>query len=136
MPIKLVDIPGLDLPLDSKWQVKALVIDGKSPALSALLEWKRKKPNDYKAIIKVLGFASLQYRVVNEKHVKQSANKTHGEVFEAIAYRMKARLMFFYDEEEASLIICAYSYEKGRGNQNAAFEKCAIYRDFYLENKQ
>ena len=135
MTIKLEDIPGLDLPLGTEWQIKAVVINKKSPAIYALSKWKETKPNDYKAIIKVLKLASVQNRVIIEKHVKQSANKSHGEVFEARAHRLKARLMFFYDDEKQALI-CTHGYEKGNGDQNAAFGKCATYRDYYFENKK
>jgi hypothetical protein len=129
MPIELVDIPGLQLPLHAQWQVKALVIDGRDPVRAALFRWNREYPKDYKAIIKVLKLAAQQYRVKQEKHVKQSKDKSHGEVFEAIAYTRITRLMFFYDESEASLIVCTNEYEKSRGDQDAAFARCAAFRD-------
>jgi hypothetical protein len=136
MSIELVDIPELSVPLNAKWQVRALVVDGRDPVRVALFNWKRAYPNDYKAIIKVLKLAASQRRVLNQKHVKKSRNKAHGEVFEAIAYTGIARLMFFYDEREKSLIVCTNEYEKGSGDQDVAFERCAKLRDFYQRNKK
>jgi len=134
MPIELVDIPKLSIPIHSRWQVKALVINGRDPARAALVDWKRKHPTDYEAIIKVLKFAASVYRVNNPQHVKQTENQKHGDVYEAIAYTGIACLMFFYDET-ANLIICTNEYEKGRGDHDLAFRRCASLHDYYLDNR-
>ncbi len=80
--------------------------------------------------MKVMCLAAQQDRVRNPKHVKKSGNAAHGNVYEMIAYTSRARLMFFYDDAEESLIICTNEYEK-KGDQDAAFARCAALREIY-----
>jgi len=58
-----------------------------------------------------------------------------GDVYEMIAYTGVARLMFFYDEEDDALIVCTNDYEKSRGDQSAAFRRCAALRSYYFRNR-
>jgi len=51
-----------------------------------------------------------------------------------IAYTGAARLMFFYDDSERALIVCTNEYEKSRGDQDAAFARCATLRNLYLKH--
>jgi|GEM_PF-1191583 len=140
MLFALQDIAGVDERYESAWRVKALSLADerlpnafKSPALSCLANWARCAPGDYKAIIKVLRIAgSTNPRVTNEKHVKKGAKYPH--IYEARAHTLKARLMFFYDEEE-STIICLNGYEKESGNQTQAFRRADDLRNLYLQLK-
>jgi hypothetical protein len=46
--------------------------------------------------------------------------------------------MFFYDAEDAALIVCTNEYEKGRGgsdSQDAAFARCAAFKKLYLQKR-
>jgi len=133
--ITLEDIPELGLPLNTSWQVKVLVVEGRNPVKTALLRWKKENQRDYKAILKVLRLTAQQYRVQKQEHVKKSANADHGEIYEARAHKGTARLMFFYEEGSQSLIICTHEYEKGRGDQDASFARCAAFKDLYESKK-
>ena len=135
MAIELVEIPGIEPRFETVWKVRALVIDERDPVRTALLQWKREYPKDFRAILKVMRIAAQQRRVLNPKQVKKSTNPKHGDVYEMIAYTGVARLMFFYDEADETLIICTNKYEKGRGEQDAAFERCATLRDLYQSNR-
>lgn len=142
MTFKLQEIPGLDASVQTVWKVRALVIglpDGdRNPTLAALDRWNQHHPKAYKAIIKVMKLAAQQQRVQNQKHVKKSSNEKHGDIYEMIAYTDIARLFFFYEKGENgedSLIICTHDYEKGVGDQDAAFDRCATLRDLYRKYK-
>lgn len=135
MTIELVEIPGLDTRCQTEWRVRALVVDGRDPVRAALIRWQSDYPDDYKAIMKAMRIAAQQYRVRNPKLVKKSADKKHGNAYEFIAYTNIARLMFFYDEAEDSLIVCTNEFEKGGGDQSAAFKRCVDLRDLYLKNR-
>ena len=135
MAIELLDIPGLDARHQTTWKVRALVVDGRDPVRAALFRWQREYPDDYKAIMKVMRLAAQQYRVHNPKHVRKSTDPKHGNAYEMIAYTGVARLMFFYDQGDESLILCTNEFEKSRGDQSAAFQLCALYRDLYFQTK-
>lgn len=135
---KLVEIPGLDPSVQTVWKVRALVIGDRNPTLAALDRWGREHPKAHKVIIKVMKIAAQQQRVQNPKHVKKSTNETHGDVYEMIARTDIARLFFFYEKGEKgedSLIICTHEHEKSRGDQDAAFGRCASLRDLYRKYK-
>ena len=133
--MELVEIPGFDRRNEKVWKVRALVLDGKDPVRAALLRWSRTSPKDFNAIMKVMRLAAQQDRIRNPKHVKLSANPKHGNVYEMIAYASTARLMFFYDQAGQSLIICTNEYEK-KGDQDAAFARCAAVRDIYQQRRR
>lgn len=131
MKTDLIDIPGLDFSETAMWTVKALVIDGKSPAFEALKKWATEEPKDYKKIKKAIEYAAQVKQTKDEKKVKKSQNPSHGQVYEFRADKMHARLMFFYDETERNLIICTNDYWKNKGNQNAAFAACTKLKQLY-----
>lgn len=134
MHVELQDIPGLDATCQTVWKIRSLAIDGKDPVRAALVDWQRKYPADFKAIYKVMKLAGQQHRVQNPKHIKKSSNPAHGNAYEMIAYTGVCRLMFFYDEQDASIIVCTNPFEKG-GDQDAAFGRCAAFRDLYFQSK-
>jgi len=134
MKVELAEIPGFDARYEKMWKVRALAIDNKNPALAALVNWQKHRPNDFRAILKVMRIAAQQDRVRNPKHVKKCGNPKHGEVYEMIAYTSTSRLMFFYDNDGESLIVCTNEHEK-KGDQDAAFERCATLKAIYLASK-
>lgn len=129
--LKLVQIPGLEDQEANEWKVRALVVCGKDPVRSALARWSREHPAGYKAIMKVMRMAAQTERVTNPKHVKRSSNPAHGQVYEMLGYTTVCRLMFFYDERREHCIVCTNDYEKGRGQQDAAFGRCAELKALY-----
>lgn len=147
MRTELIDIPGLFLGDKPLWKVKALKIHGMySFAIQALEEWSKdpKMKRDYELIIEAIQYAANVKRVGDERIVKVSDNHEHGEVYEFRAYDFDrqragcARLMFFYDESDESLIICTNSYEKDKGTtfaQDRMFAMCDRYKEEYERNK-
>ncbi len=135
MRVELVEILGVETQHQTKWKVRALVVDGRDPVRAALVRWQREHPDDYKAIMKAMRMAGQQHRLHNQKLVKKSSNPKHGNAYEFIAYTGVARLMFFYDEGSESLIVCTNDFEKSRGDQSAAFLLCTQYRDLYFKTK-
>jgi mRNA-degrading endonuclease RelE of RelBE toxin-antitoxin system len=137
MKLNLIEIPELNLPASDSGKIKALQVENKSPALEALLTWKREAPIDYKKILKVMKLLAGRGRVTDEKHVKKTAKpKQHGDVYEMRAHRGKARLFFFYDTIDESIVICTNAFDKGKGDQNAAFERCGKFKTLYENNFQ
>lgn len=136
MTIDLVEFPGLDLPVGARWAIQALRINGKSPALAAILDWKRHRPADYRKIIKVMALVATKQRVTDEKHVKKTSKpQHHGEIYEMRAHRGQARLFFFYDNNKEAVVVCTNEYIKGKGSQDSAFQRCANLRKIYLDHQ-
>lgn len=135
MGFELLEIPGLKASEQTRWKIRALALDGRSPALGALLEWQESEKADFKKIMKVLRMLGQVPRVHDEKKVKKSSNPDHEGTYEARADKGHARLMFFYCEEDESLVICTNHYWKGRGNQNMAFKQCSDLRTLYLKSR-
>lgn len=136
MEIKICEIPGLPDEIGTPWKIRALMIDGKSFALNALLEWQSKQPNDYKKILNSLKLAaSSKLPLHSPKHVKKSI--AHENVYEARADKMHARLFFFYSREKEQIIVCTNDYwKKGDGKgQDAAFNFCNKLK-FMYENRK
>ncbi len=132
MTIELVDIPGFIQPESSKWKIKALQIDGTSPALAALDDWQQNREKDYKQIINVMKQVAANFRVTNPKQVKKTHSpKKHGSIYEMRAHTNQARLLFFYDSTNGNIVVCANAHTKGHGNQDAAFDQCAALKKFY-----
>lgn len=134
--IRLVEIPGLNAKDQACWQIRALEINGKSPALAALIEWQKKEPEDWKKIRKVMQLHGSQRVIQDERKIKKSSNPNHGEVYEMRADKGHARLMFFYDTLGGTIIICTNEYWKGKGNQDAAFATCKRLKDYYLSQRK
>jgi hypothetical protein len=147
MKTELIDIPGLFVGDDARWKVKALKVHGTtSLAIDALDRWRTdpEMQRDYEVIIEAIQFAAHVDRVLDNRMVKISENHKHGDVYEFRAYDYdarragKARLMFFYDESEESLIICTNSYEKDKGGydaQDRMFAMCDRFKTEYERNK-
>ena len=151
MDIKLKEIPNLDYPVGSKvrWKIVTLEIEGRNPAYNKIAEWygcydltkKIEKPGaEYKKIAKSMERAAIRDIVRSDKYVVKSTNPKHGDVYELRAPKGKARLMFFYDDEGESLIVCTNPYSKAKGHskkaQDNAFTHCAFLKEKYLEWKK
>ncbi len=151
MEIKLVDVPGLDIPTGTKarWRVVTLEIDGRNPAYEQLAEWygsydladKIEKPGpEFKKIAKSMVRAATREIVRSDQFVVKSTNPKHGDVYELRAPRGHARIMFFYDDDSESLIVCTNPYSKGKGHSNKAqdqaFAHCAFLKEKYLQWKK
>ena len=133
MSDELKEIPGVDSRWETCLKIRALVVGGRNPVEAALARWQREHPKDFKAIMKVMKMAAgSASRLTSPKHVKKSSDKSHGDVYEMIAYTGVARLMFFYDEADQSGIICTNEHQKSQGDQGAAFLLSARLRDYYL----
>lgn len=139
MNVKLVDVPHLPMSEKARWRVVTLEINGRNPALEALVKWNTDKQfrSEYTKIIRAMTRAASEVRVTDPKQVGRSND---GEVFELRAHRGKARLMFFYDDEGESLIVCTHDYWKGSGHsktaQNQAFNVCKKLKEVYLRWKR
>ncbi len=136
MRTTLKDIPGLDISGTAKWAVKALVVDGKSPAFEALKKWLTEEPKDYKKIKKVIEYVAQVERTKDEKKVKKSSNPAHGKIYEFRADKLHARLMFFYDEKDGNLIICTNDYWKNKGSQDKAFAIGSTLKELYEKERE
>lgn len=133
--ITLEEIPGLSPAVQTVWKVRAMAIGDRNPTKTALDRWGREYPEALKTIYKVMRIAGHMRRVTNQKLVKKTTNPKHGDVYEMIAYGDVPRLFFFYEEGTDNLIICTNEYDKGGGDQDAAFKKCADLRDLYRKHK-
>ncbi len=58
MKLELVAIPGLNPQYETKWKIRALVVEGRDPVRAALSRWAKECPSDYKAIMKVMRLAA------------------------------------------------------------------------------
>ena len=125
--LELVQIPSILDSSSHRWKVRALKIEGKSPALAKLVEWEKSEPENFKKIITSLRMAAREFRVTIRKYVAKCNNR---DVYEAIAHSMEARLMFFYSETEKA-IICTNHCWKTSDNQDAAFSLCATFKALF-----
>lgn len=74
--------------------------------------------------------AAREKRVTNRKWVAKCVNPDLGDVYEAIAHSMEARMMFFYSDKEGA-IICTNTAWKPTGNQGTAFKHCSEAKTFF-----
>lgn len=134
--VDLLDIPGLDEKYQTHWKIRALEVNGRSKALSALEEWQKKHQIEWKKIRKVLQLHGGQKVIRDPKKVRKNSNPQYGEVFEMKADKGNARLMFFYDDDDESIIICTNSHWKGKGSQDTDFATCARLKELYFTHKE
>lgn len=143
MKIRLVDIPGVSSEHQvQKVAVKALEINGRSPALDELTKWSESSQNDYKKIIAALrqvanqSKAELQKRVRSQNRVKFI--KKYG-IYEARAHRGNARLMFFYAQADDAIVVCTNHYWKTKGSrkeQEQSFKTCCELKRLYESTRK
>lgn len=134
MKIGLRDIPGFEPDASDVWKVKALEVNGVAPVLNEMLQWKTSEKSDFRKIIKAMRFAAKQHRVRDEKKVKSCANKKYHGTYEFRADKGHARVMFFYDEQQESIIVCTTPFFGKGGSakkQDAAFKDCHNLKTLY-----
>jgi hypothetical protein len=134
MQVELVEIAAVPDSPSARWKVRALSINGVSPALTALDAWGAREKSDFKKIIKSLRFAAQMHRVPNENYVKKCANPKYGDVYEARAPKGLARLMFFYCNSEECVIVCTNEFWKSHHGQDQAFAECAKFKALFEEH--
>lgn len=131
--LELSDIPDMEAAWEESHSIRALVINGKSPVLDHLADLKRNALADYKKIIKVMERVARLGRVIDEKHVKQDAEKRG--IYEMRAHKGHARVLFFYDEDTNQTVICTLGYWKGRGDQSKAFDLAVRMMEIWKQRK-
>ena len=137
MEINLIEIPGIEAQHQTMWRVRVLEIDKRNLVLGELHQWSRKSISDYKKIMKVLRIVGQVDRIRDEKKVKKSSNPDHENVYEIRADKGSARLMFFYDPRDQSVVVCTNTYWKSKSSrteQDNAFALCHRLKQSY-ENK-
>jgi len=138
MQLRLVEIPGIEAQHQTVWRVRVLEIDRRNLVLGNLLQWSKNSISDYKKIMKVLRMIGQMDRIRDEKKVKKSSNPDHGDIYEIRADKDSARLMFFYDRREQSVIVCTNTYWKAKASQSeqdAAFALCNRLKQIYENNQ-
>ena len=131
MKVELQHIPGVPDSPSCHWKVRALVIEGKSPALIALRTWAESEPKNYKSILNSLKLAaSAKLPPHSEKHIKKCQG--YEGVYEARANAMNARFMFFYAKDK-SIIVCTNDYwkEKDGKGQEASMRQADEMKRIY-----
>ena len=142
MVFKLENIPGLSDEEQCAHKIRALSLNGRNPVSAALLKWKRDCPADFKKIMRGIRFAVEHEKdeLLGTNYVERCDNAEYGELYEFRNNRCPLRLMFFFDENDQTLIVCTNDYQKSdaqrtkSGGQDTAFSKCAQLRDLYYEH--
>jgi hypothetical protein len=136
MDVRLLEIPGLAAQDQGACKIRVLAVNGTSLALEGLAAWEDREPADFKKIMKVMRMLGNHGRHLrDEDKVKKCANTAYGDVYEMRADKGKARLMFFYDDENEVLVICTNYFWKGSGSQDTAFKHCAELKKVYFKFK-
>ncbi len=133
MNVRLADIIGVAPGWETRHRIRALEVDGKSPALAGLLDLQKRHQDDYKKIMKVIRLVAENDRVRNENHVKRC--RKHPELYEMRGGN--ARLFFFYSPTTEEVIVCTNVYWKAKASareQDEAFERCRGLRRMFLES--
>jgi hypothetical protein len=125
--IHLVEIPGVPNEFGDFWRIRALEINGTSLAIAQLADLAEKNPKDFKKIRTALRAAAKEEKCPHTKYVKPCRNAHYPGTFEAIAYALNARLMFFYCEHTRA-IVCTNLMWKAADNQDKA---CHDFKDIY-----
>jgi hypothetical protein len=131
MRISLVHIGDVKPEWETAHRVRALEVDGRTPALADLAMLKRKHRSDYDRLIEIVRAVAGERRIANENRVKR------GRVCREI-YEMRggqARLLFFYAPVHDEVVVCTNVYWKAKPSeveQNAAFARAERLRQIYL----
>ena len=142
MSFRLENIPGLSEEEQTVHQIRALAFGGRNPAKKALLEWQKNCPNEWKKLMRGIRFAGAHARneLLETNYAERCDNAEYGEIYEFRNNRCPLRLMFFFDRDDQTLIVCTNDYQKSdaqrtkSGGQDTAFEKCAKIRDAYYQH--
>lgn len=138
MNVRLVPIMGVPAEWETEHQIRALAVNGRSPAAGDLESLERVHPKDYKKllkVIKVIKVVAETDRVHNMSHVKKGRH--HKQIYEMRGGQ--ARLFFFYTPDEKSIVVCTNSYWKAKPSeteQDQAFAQADRFRRLYFELKR
>ena len=128
--VRLVDIIGVVPEWETEHRVRALEINGRTPALDGLAGLMTNAPGAYKRIMRVIKLVAGSRRVANQEHVKADEKKRGG-------YEMRggqARLFFFYSTETNEIVVCTNYYWKAKPSakeQDNQFARCAEMKVLY-----
>ncbi len=148
MKIDLEDIPGLEHFFSDppKWKVKTCCLGGAGNLVLKKLDLWRNDPEmeeEYGQIIANIVVTACSEKIESDTpFVKKNRNPENGEVYEFRAFNEnteragKARVLFFYDEDDENLIICTNTFEKGQGDQNMSFSQCAQLKQRYFQQRR
>ena len=133
MNVALVDIACIKSEWQTVHRIKALEIEGKSPALDALAYWIRNNQRDFKRLMRSIKLVCQSKRVLNPKYIKKSDNPKYGNVYEIRADKGLPRLFSFYSQVSDEIVICTHGWNKksSHAQQDAEFAKCARFKAIY-----
>lgn len=147
MKIELEDIPDLDhlFSESPEWEVKTCHLGGAGNlVLKKLDQWRNdsEMKKEYEQIMVSIVTTACSKKIESDTpFVKKNTNPDNGEVYELRSYNEKieragkARILFFYDEEDRNIIICTNTFEK-QGDQNMSFRQCARLKQLYLQQRR
>ena len=136
MKARLIEIPDVQVEWETEHRIRALEVNDRSPALTALRDWKRDSPADYKKIMATIKLVAGNDRVRTSR-VKRCWRAK--ELFEMRGD--KARLFFFYTKDGDETVVVVGSYWKTKASareQNTAIDRAEKLRQVfyrYFENK-
>jgi len=130
MSVTLVSIPHVKPEWEIAHRIRALSVDGNSPALVALDDlWERHR-EDYAKLLETIRLVVGNRRLQNPNRVRKDER---GEDI----YEMKgghSRLFFFYASND-EIVVCTHHYWKAKPSkkeQDIEFRRCSRLRELYL----
>ena len=136
MTVKLVDIACIPADWQTVHRIKALEINGRSPALDALADWQQQNDRDFKRLMRSIKLLCMNKRVENPKHMKKGDGQ-QADVYEIRADKGLPRLFCFFTKGCEEIVICTHGWGKksSRKQQDAEFEKCSRFKTLYEANR-
>lgn len=131
--VKLEEVSQTIVPenMRTRHKIKFLSVDGKCFAREALIKLAAEHLKEYKKLIKTLHNITSQKYVANPQKVQYSDSD---KVYEAKANAGKARLFFFYTEDD-EIVICLNDYWKGKKRtQSKAFAIAGELKKLYEDS--
>lgn len=135
MQIRLIDIE--DVVEGRHYLARALEINGKSPALAGLHEWKKSAPVELKRILAALRKLSDMTRHDGVRQKFVSPDRMGRGIYE-ICNRGggSARLFFFYSSRDNRIIVCTNTHSKATRGQREAFALAAEFKALYEASQE
>ncbi len=142
--VELLDIECISKEVFRYRTMKALSIDGKTPALDSLQEWKKSSREDFRGIAE--GIKMMCYNRVIPKTPRLVNCIGFPGLVEIKAPRKNARLFCFVDKSGTSseeLIVCTSAFwkkdgekKKAKARQNLSMKEAYRLRKIYLKSKR
>jgi len=132
MVVELIHIPFVDPMWFTVNQVRALAIDGREFAITALRTFRKNDVAGFNQILDAIQLAAENHRVNNPNRVKPC--KRRKGIYEFIGRNF--RLHFFYHKET---IVCLNSYIKtkpSKKEQNKAIDKANRLKEIFDDQYQ